>query len=101
MKYVRKVKYKGLSEQLEAVASDPDSIKYIENPSEAVQLMAVSDFGDCIQFIHNPSEAVQLVAVLEYAYSIRYIHNPSEAVVKYIYTNHRKVFDEFFEEVQE
>jgi len=56
------------------------AIRYIENPSKAMQLAAVGDRGLAIQFIKNPSEAVQIAAVNSDGFAIRYIENPSEAV---------------------
>jgi hypothetical protein len=40
----------------------------------------VQENGYAIRFIQNPSEAVQLAAVQENGYAIRFIQNPSEAV---------------------
>ena len=66
--------------QIIAVGRYYDYIKYIKNPSDAVQLEAVLNNGLAIQYIKNPSEAVQLVAVLSNWESIQYIDEPSEAV---------------------
>ena len=57
-----------------------DVIKYIKNPSEAVQLAAVKHNGYIINYIKNPSEDVQLAAIKRYGHHIQYIKNPSEAV---------------------
>lgn len=65
---------------LHAVTLDGNSIRYIDNPSEAVQLAAVNQFGMTIQHIQNPSEAVQLAAVTQNAGAINYIVNPGESV---------------------
>ena len=73
-----------LAIQLEAVNSnsstDGNAIKYIKNPSEAVQIAAVKYNGPAIQYIENPSEAVQIAAVKKNGLAIQYIKNPSEAV---------------------
>ena len=99
MKFVKRDK--SITEQLDAVRNSGHYIKRIDNPSEAVQLVAVLENGSSIQYIENPSEAVQLRAVARDPNSIKYIFNPSEEVVKYVYTNHRDIFNEFFEEVEE
>ena len=98
MKFARK-KQATTSEliQLETVRQDGYCIKFIHNPSEAVQLGAVKQDGYCIQFIHNPSEAVQLEAVRQNGYCIKFIHNPSEAVIKWLFENNKKVFNQFYE----
>jgi len=50
--------------QLAAVThSSGLAIKFIENPSEAVQLAAVTQKGVAIRYIEKPSEAVQLTAI--------------------------------------
>ena len=58
--------------------SPPHMIKYIKNPSEAVQLAAVTENGNSIGFLKNPSEAVQVAAMNENIYAIQYIKNPKE-----------------------
>ena len=63
-----------------AVAHYGCAIKYITNPSEAIQLAAVTHDGHAIQLITNPSEAVQLAAVAQNGYVIQYIDNPSDAI---------------------
>ena len=45
-----------------------------------MQLNAVNKNGDAIRFIKNPSEAVQLAAVQENSYAIYYIKNPTISV---------------------
>jgi len=67
-------------EQIRLVKYDPDNIKEIENPSEAVQLAAVKRNGYAIRHIENPSEKVQLAAVQQNGNALRFIKNPSEAV---------------------
>lgn len=73
---------------LPLIRSGPWNIKFINNPTEAVQLAAVKYYGNMIEYFknQNPSEAVQLAAVngplhgnYEH-YPIEYIKNPSEEV---------------------
>jgi hypothetical protein len=64
-------------------------IKYLADPSEAVQLAAVRNHGECIRYIENPSEAVQLLAVKQNSGYIEYISNPSEAVKHEAYLANR------------
>ena len=64
--------------QLKAVESRGLCIKYIENPTEAVQLKVVSNIGHYIKHIKNPSEAVKIAAVGQNGYSLRCIQDPSE-----------------------
>jgi len=77
--------------QLNAVTLNGEAIRYIENPSEAMQLVAVKQDRCAIQYIKtqdrcairyikNPSEAVQLVAVKQNGLNIQYIENPTEDV---------------------
>jgi len=70
--------------QLAAVKQNGYAIEYIIKngiePSEAVQLAAVQRNGNVIEYISNPSEAVQLAAVQQDGTAIYYIKNPSEAV---------------------
>ena len=66
--------------QMDAVEGNGNAIEYIKNPSEAMQLAAVSENGYAIRFIKNPSEAIQLAAVSENGYAVDYIENPSEAI---------------------
>ena len=67
--------------QLAAVEQNGLAIDYIKNPSEEVQVAAVKQYGLAIKYIKNPSEAVQLAAVKQGdGYAIQYIKNPSEAV---------------------
>ena len=65
---------------MKAVKSSGYAIKYIKDPSEAVQLEAVKRNGWAIQYIRNPSEAVQLMAVKNDYRVIMYLEKPSEAV---------------------
>ena len=65
------------------------ALEHIKNPSEAVQLAAVKEYGDAIKFIKNPSEAVQLAAVKEDSRAFQYINNPSKAVQLADYKQHR------------
>jgi hypothetical protein len=69
-------------EKIDMVAYDGFKIRYIDNPSEAVQLAAVSQIGyaNAIGSINKPTEKVQLVAVNQHGSSILFIDNPSEAV---------------------
>jgi hypothetical protein len=66
--------------QLAAVKQEGFAIKNIKNPSEAVQLAAVQQNGSAIEYIKNPSEVVQLAAVQQSGFAIRFIENPSEVV---------------------
>ena len=43
---------------LHAVQNNGYTIRYINNPSEAVQLAAVEQWGGAIQHIKNPSDRV-------------------------------------------
>lgn len=65
-------------EQIATVKRDPNSIKYITNPSERVQLMAVNQSIYAIQDIENPTENVKSLAVKRDAYSINCIKDPSK-----------------------
>jgi hypothetical protein len=75
-------------QQLSTVKKDWRKIKYITNPSEAVQLAAVQHNGNAIfHILHHkivPSEAVQLAAVQQDGYVINYLISnsivPSKAV---------------------
>jgi hypothetical protein len=76
-----------LAIQLAAVArrdteedENVSAIKYIKNPSEAVQMAAVNQNGHTIQYIKNPTEAVQMAAVNKNGLTIKHIPNPGEAV---------------------
>jgi hypothetical protein len=64
------------------VSRDGWNIKFIINPSEAVQLAAVNNYGGSIQFIENPSEKIQLAAVSQNGWAIKHIDNPSEKVIE-------------------
>lgn len=79
---IRYIKNPSEAVQLAAVkhARYGDAIKYIENPSEAVQLAAVNENADSIRFIENPSEAAQIATVEQDGYAIRFLKDPSEAV---------------------
>ena len=66
--------------QMTAVESNGNAIEYIETPSEAIQLAAVKTDGYAIRHIENPSEAIQLAAVKNDGLAIGYIENPSEAI---------------------
>jgi len=68
-------------EQINDVSVDPYVIRYIQNPSEAVQLIAVKQNGSLIYFINDPSEEVQLAAVGQHGYVIHLIKNPSKDVL--------------------
>jgi hypothetical protein len=78
--------------QLEAVKQNGMAIKYIKNPSEALQLEAVKsgtiyddneyrDYIHPILFIENPSEAVKLEAVKNDERVIKFIKSPSNDVI--------------------
>lgn len=58
------------------------AIRFIKNPSEAVQLKAVTTTFYAIRYIQQPSEAVQLAAVRSNKLAIFYIQNPCEAAIK-------------------
>jgi len=62
------------------IEHDPHNIKYINDPSEALQIAAVEQNGCAIRYIKNPSGSLQLLAVKHNGYAIEYIKNPSEAV---------------------
>ena len=68
-------------DQISMVQHKPSNIKYIKDPSEAVQLAAIEcSWGDVIRYIKNPSEKAQLAAVEKNDWFIKYPKNPSEAV---------------------
>ncbi len=68
-------------DQISMVQHKPSNIKYIKDPSEAVQLAAIEySRGDAMRYIKNPTEKAQLAAVKIYGRYIAYIKNPSEAV---------------------
>jgi hypothetical protein len=75
---------KSEKQQIALVKRSWDSIRFLSNPSEAVQLVAVSRHGIALDVICSkgiePSEAVQLAAVSEYGVVIQCIRTPSEAV---------------------
>ena len=50
-------------ECLRAVGQYPDSIRYIDNPSEAVQSIAIEEDPDSIEHIENPTEKIIIEAV--------------------------------------
>ena len=64
-------------ELIEKVKDNPEYIKEIENPSEAVQLAAVTLDGYVIKHIKNPSEAVQLAALEYEEMTLMYVENPT------------------------
>jgi len=66
--------------QMAAIKQDVRAIKYIKNPSEAMQMAAIKQGGYAIRYIKNPSEAVQMAVVTQDGYRIGSIKNPSEAV---------------------
>lgn len=66
--------------QIAALKEDGSAIRFIENPSEELQLYAVKSIGGAVQHIENPTEKVQLIAVKNKGLNIKYIKNPSEKV---------------------
>jgi hypothetical protein len=72
------------SEKMLDVKKNADLIKYIDNPSEAVQLEAIQNDAHSIQFIENPSEVVQLKSVQLDQSAIKYIKNPAKSVLEFI-----------------
>jgi hypothetical protein len=68
------------AQKLEAVKIDGYAIKYMENPSEAIQLAAINECESAFMWIKTPTEAAQLRAVTRYAWNIEHIENPSEAM---------------------
>lgn len=51
-------------DQISMVQHKPSNIKYIKDPSEAVQLAAIEcSWGDVIRYIKNPTEEMQLIAL--------------------------------------
>ena len=66
--------------QMIAVKQNGKAIRFIKNPSEEAQIAAVKQDGRTIEYIKNPSEAVKMAAVQENGYVIQYINNPSEEV---------------------
>ena len=82
--YIKRIKNPSEAVQLAAVKRNLYIIEYLINkginPSEAVQLAAVQQDGYVIYHINNPSEVVQLAAVQQNGYAIEYIDNPSERV---------------------
>jgi len=54
-------------------------MKPVEIP-EDIALLAVKRNEFAIRYIKDPSEAVQLAAVKQYGLAIKYIKNPTEAV---------------------
>jgi hypothetical protein len=75
---------KSEGQQIALVKRAWNSIRLIDNPSEAVQLAAVTRDGLALDIIVKkgikPSEAVQIAAVSESGIIIQDIRNPSEAV---------------------
>jgi hypothetical protein len=63
-----------------AVRQDGWAIRFINDPSEAVQLEAVRQNGYAIKYIKDPSETVKLEAVSRDGWAIRFIKDPSERV---------------------
>ena len=78
--YIKRIKNPSEAVQLAAVSEDPYAIEYIKNPTESVQLAAASENAYVIQYIENPIEAVQLLAIEEDEELIKYIKNPTAAV---------------------
>ena len=63
-----------------AVKHEGLAIRYVQNPSDALQMIAVKQNGKAIRFIKNPSEEAQIAAVKQDGWAIQYINNPSEAM---------------------
>ena len=82
--------------QLLAVKKNYDSIKYIENPTEAVQREAVDANYDALRYIKSPSHELEMHAVKSNESAINFIKDLSKdkiidflkeniLVVKYVY----------------
>ncbi len=63
--------------KLEAVKSDPDYIRHIDDPDETLQMTAVKRDPWSIKHIENPTDAVQWAAIKDSASTITYIQNPT------------------------
>lgn len=65
---------------LAALQKYPMAIRYITNPSLAMQAYAVKKDPHAIRWISNPSETTQLLAVRQDGFAIRNIYDPTERV---------------------
>ena len=77
---LRYIKNPSEAVQLASVKQDGYDLRFIKKPSEKVQLAAVNQNGYAVDYIKKPSDKVQLFAVKQYGYAIQYIKKPSEAV---------------------
>ena len=66
--------------QLEAVKQKAFTTEYIDDSTETAQLEAVKTCGGLIKYIKNPSESVQLEAVKQDSFTIKHIKTPTETV---------------------
>ena len=58
------------------IYSEPENIKYIENPDKEIQVSAIQNSPYLISDLENPCEAAQLTAVLNEPETIFYISKP-------------------------
>lgn len=63
--------------KLQAVKSNPDYIKHIEDPDEQLQMAAVKRDPYSIQWIENPTDAAQIAAITEVPATVVNILNPT------------------------
>jgi len=63
--------------KLKAIKSDPDYIRYIDDPDETLQMTAVNRDPYSIQHIVNPTESVQWAVIKDNPATITYIENPT------------------------
>lgn len=63
------------------VSNNPNTIRFVREPSERVESIAVSHDWRNIEHISDPSTNLQMLAVTRNGAALEFIHNPSEAVV--------------------
>ena len=75
---IKLLNYATLHHQLAFIRKNPEFIKFIKTPLEAVQLEAVNQDGLIIRYISSPTTKVKHHAVNQNPFSIAFIENPSE-----------------------
>jgi hypothetical protein len=78
---------------IDIVTKNPDQIRWIEDPSEAVQLAVINTYCWSIEFIKKPTLAAQLAAVNRNAPTISRIKNPFHEVKIITVTKHGASID--------
>lgn len=64
----------------EAIKRDPRAIRYVKNPDPATIDWALRADGETLSYISNPTEEQMKIAISSNAYAIQYIKNPNESL---------------------